>query len=127
MTLKPTNWPREALGLAQHDLAITRRELRTARRWNTAYRWIALAGWALAITALSLRPADAATLPQGSLACESALAYEAQMLTFSDATLIADPGCVFTNRDLVVYQVQGNEVFVEEIGFSVWTEVEVLQ
>lgn len=102
-------------------------QCRSHRRTATVYRWLALAGWALAITALSLRPADAATLPQGSLACESAIAYEAQMLTFSEATLVADPGCVFTDRDLTVYPVQGNEVFVEEIGFSIWAEVEVLQ
>lgn len=127
MSLKPTTWPRDALDLAQHDLAVSRRELRTTQRWNTAYRWLALAGWALAVTAIVVHPADAATLPAGSLACDNALAYETQMLTFSETTLVAASGCVFTDRDLVVKVVSGNEVFVEEIGFSVWADVGVLQ
>lgn len=101
--------------------------LRAARRSLTIYRWLALIGWALTITALSVPRAQADTLPAGSLACDNALAYAAQMLTFSDATLIADPGCVFTDRDLVAHVVRGNEVFVEEIGFSVWADVEVLR
>lgn len=103
--------------------------LATAHRHLSIYRWVAIVGWLIAIALLTLQPtyASAATLPAGSLACDNSLAYEAQMLTFSDATLVADPGCVFTDRDLVVYPVQGNEVFVEEIGFSVWADVEVLK
>lgn len=102
---------------------------RAAHRHLSIYRWVAIVGWLIAICLLTLQPtyASAATLPVGSLACDNALAYEAQMLTFSDATLVADPGCVFTDRDLTVYPVQGNEVFVEEIGFSVWADVEVLK
>lgn len=103
--------------------------LATAHRHLSIYRWVAIVGWLIAIALLTLQPtyASAATLPAGSLACDNALAYEAQMLTFSEATLVADPGCVFTDRDLVVYPVQGNEVFVKEIGFSIWADVEVLQ
>lgn len=103
--------------------------LATAHRHLSIYRWVAIVGWLIAIALLTLQPtyASADTLPAGSLACDNSLAYEAQMLTFSDATLIADPGCVFTDRDLTVYQVQGSEVFVEEIGFSVWADAEVLQ
>ena len=103
--------------------------VRTTHRHLSIYRWIAIVGWLIAIALLTLQPtyATAATLPMGSLACDNALAYEAQILTFSDATLVADPGCVFTDRDLVVYPVQGNEVFVEEIGFSIWADVGVLQ
>lgn len=103
--------------------------LATAHYHLSIYRWVAIIGWLIAIALLTLQPtyASAATLPAGTLACDNALAYEAQMLTFSDATLVADPGCVFTDRDLVVYPVQGNEVFVEEIGFSVWADAEVLQ
>lgn len=95
---------------------------RTAHRHLSIYRWVAIVGWLIAIALLTLQPtyASAATLPAGSLACDNSLAYEAQMLTFSDATLVAD-------RDLTVYPVQGNEVFVEEIGFSVWADVEVLK
>lgn len=96
------------------------RDHRTTRRSLTAYRWLALAGWFTAVVALTMQPAKAETLPAGSLACDNALAFEAQMLTFSEMTIVADPGCVFTDRDLVVHPVQGNEVFVEEIGFSVW-------
>lgn len=109
--------------------SILRDALSTAHRHLSIYRWIAIVGWLIAIALLTLQPtyASAATLPVGSLACDNALAYEAQMLTFSDATLVADPGCVFTDRDLTVYPVQGNEVFVEEIGFSVWAVVEVLR
>ena len=107
---------------AEHhtELGITRRELRSTRRTATIYRWLALAGWFTAVVALTMQPAKADTLPAGSLACDNALAFEAQMLTFSEMTLVADPGCVFTDRDLVVHPVSGNEVFVEEIGFSVW-------
>lgn len=103
--------------------------LATAHRHLSIYRWVAIVGWLIAVALLTLQPtyASAATLPVGSLACDNALAYEAQMLTFSDATVVADPGCVFTDRDLTVHPVQGNEVFVEEIGFSVWADVEVLK
>ena len=102
---------------------------RAAQRHLSIYRWVAILGWLIAICLLTLQPtyASAATLPAHSLACDNALAYEAQMLTFSDATIVADSGCVFTDRDLVVHVVSGNEVFVEEIGFSVWADVEVLQ
>lgn len=102
---------------------------RAAQRHLSIYRWVAIVGWLIAIALLTLQPtyATAATLPVGSLACDNVLAYEAQMLTFSDATLVADPGCVFTDRDLKVYVVSGNEVFVEEIGFSIWADVGVLQ
>lgn len=103
--------------------------LATSHRHLSIYRWVAIVGWLIVICLLTLQPtyASAATLPAGSLACDNALAYEAQMLTFSDATVVADPGCVFTDRDLTVYPVQGNELFVEGIGFSVWADVEVLK
>lgn len=101
--------------------------LDSTNRSLTIYRWLCITGWLVAILALSVQPARAATLPVGSLACDNALAYEAQMLTFSDATVVADPGCVFTDRDLKVYVVSGNEVFVEEIGFSIWADAEVLR
>ena len=103
--------------------------LSTAHRHLSIYRWVAIVGWLIAICLLTLQPtyASAATLPVGSLACDNALAYEAQMLTFSEATIVADPGCVFTDRDLVVRVVSGNEVYVEEIGFSVWADAEVLK
>jgi len=115
---------RQAAQLRQRDDALA-----TAHRHFSIYRWVAIVGWLIAIALLTLQPtyATAATLPVGSLACDNALAYEAQMLTFSDATIVADPGCVFTDRDLVVYVVSGNEVFVEEIGFSVWADAEVLE
>lgn len=132
--MKPTpqiaqdNWAGKVMHQA---LKIERLEdaARTAHRHLSIYRWVAIVGWLIVICLLTLQPtyASAATLPVGSLACNNALAYEAQMLTFSDATLVADPGCVFTDRDLTVYPVQGNEVFVEEIGFSVWADVEVLK
>ena len=102
---------------------------RAAHRHLSIYRWVAIVGWLIAIALLTLQPtyASASTLPAGSLACDDELAYEAQMLTFSDATLVADVGCVFTDRDLQVHVVSGNEVFVEELEFSVWADVEVLQ
>lgn len=111
-----------AVALRQRDSALSR-----TRRAVTVYRWLALVGWALAVTALSVNPAQAETLPAGSLACDSALAYEAQMLTFSYATLVADPGCVFTDRNLQVRVVSGNELFVEEIGFSIWADAGELE
>lgn len=121
-------WAAEATR-ANIQSMLLRGALDTAHRHLSIYRWVAIVGWLIAIALLTLQPtyASAATLPVGSLACDNALAYEAQMLTFSDATLVADPGCVFTDRDLTVYPVQGNEVFVESIGFSVWADVEVLQ
>ena len=122
------HWAKEAIKHAQKNARLED-ALVTAHRHLSIYRWVAIVGWLIAIALLTLQPtyATAATLPVGSLACDNALAYEAQMLTFSDATVVADPGCVFTDRDLRVYPVQGNEVFVEEIGFSVWADVEVLK
>lgn len=121
-------WAEEAVRHA-HKIQRLEDAARAAQRHLSIYRWVAIVGWLIAVALLTLQPtyASAATLPAGSLACDNALAYEAQMLTFSDATLVADPGCVFTDRDLVVHPVQGNEVFVEEIGFSIWADVEVLQ
>ena len=106
----------------EQELRCAKNALDTAHRHLSIYRWVAIVGWLIAICLLTLQPtyATAATLPVGSLACDNALAFEAQMLTFSEMTLVADPGCVFTDRELVVHPVQGNEVFVEEIGFSVW-------
>lgn len=135
MTLKPTDWPREALGRAQHDLAIFRRELRTARRWNTAYRWLALAGWAVAITALGLRPAEAAEsrmLPEGSLACADEIIWENQLQLIGAGIQQLVPGCVFTNQNFRVkvinYNVfSGTEVWVESKGLRIWVDGGALQ
>lgn len=82
-------------------VAILQRELKTAQRWCTCYRRLALLGWLAFVGALLWQPsAHADTLPAGSLACADAATWaEQQNQTMFEPAV---PGCVYTYHDFDV-------------------------
>jgi len=118
----------------QMKLAAEQRAHRTTRRTATVYRWLALAGWALAVTALAIRPAEAAdmTLPKGMLACHSQDAWNNQSQLLGAGIPELAQGCVFTNRDLQVRVIDfkvfsGTEVYVRDVGLRIFVDGGVLK
>lgn len=115
-------------------LVLERIEHFSTRRSLTLYRWLALAGWALAVTALAMRPAEAAdmTLPKGMLACDSRDAWADQSQNLGAGLTILSPGCVFTNRDLRVEVIDfkvfsGTEVYVRDVDLTIFVDGGVLK
>lgn len=98
-------WTAETVDLTRADFrnrcAILQRELKTAQRWNTGYRRLALLGWLAFVGALLWQPeAHADTLPAGSLACADAATWaEQQNQTMFEPAV---PGCVYTYHDFDV-------------------------
>lgn len=98
-------WTPESVNLTRDDFrdrcAMLQRELKTAQRWTTGYRRLALLGWLAFLGALLWQPsAHADTLPAGSLACVDAATWaEQQNQTMFEPAV---PGCVYTYHDFEV-------------------------
>lgn len=106
----------ESVNLTREDFrdraALAQRELRTAQRWCTGYRRLALAGWIAFTAALLWQPdAQADTLPAGSLACVDAAAWAEQQNQTMFEPLAQ--GCVYTFHDFEVSVVSLGVVWVD--------------
>lgn len=105
-------------------IAILQRDLRTAQRWTTGYRRLALLGWLAFVGAMLWQPsAHADTLPAGSLACVDAATWEEQQ----NQTMFepAVPGCVYTYHDFEVAVVAPGVVQIGDL--QVWVYAAAVQ
>lgn len=121
-------WTSESVNLTRDDYrdrcVILQRDLRTAQRWTTGYRRLALLGWLAFLGALLWQPsAHADTLPAGSLACADAATWAAQQNQTMFEPAVA--GCVYTYHDFDVTVVAPGVVRIGDL--QVWVFAAAVQ